>query len=350
MGNLVILGGSGDVGSRLIRLLSDHQEWKVWAVSRRSRAVETTLKNVVYTALDVARPGAAKSLPDDAIVVNLTEATLPELVAERLARGETVLDTSATPSYVDALIRAAAGTNGCLVTGVGTAPGLSTLMAADLASDEQVETLRIGLELGMGRHYGQAAAEWFFRALGIPYDDPVTGRSVFPGKKPWRFNFTRNEAPRLALDVAFPDEGMQPNGREVRVHHYLAVDPPFVTHLFAVAQRLWLGRWMSEHSRRLTKFSEWLPQFGQLRTRIAVVAFDCEGKEIASNLFEGGDQADLTAAMILVTLEAMRSGDARQAGANSIVDHLDLEQALSGLRRHFPGIEPMYMNTRPKPN
>lgn len=271
-------------------------------------------------------------------------------MAERLARGETVLDTSATPSYVDALIRAAAGTNGCLVTGVGTAPGLSTLMAADLASDEQVETLRIGLELGMGRHYGQAAAEWFFRALGIPYDDPVTGRSVFPGKKPWRFNFTRNEAPRLALDVAFPDEGMQPNGREVRVHHYLAVDPPFVTHLFAVAQRLWLGRWMSEHSRRLTKFSEWLPQFGQLRTRIAVVAFDCEGKEIASNLFEGGDQADLTAAMILVTLEAMRSGDARQAGANSIVDHLDLEQALSGLRRHFPGIEPMYMNTRPKPN
>ena len=350
MSNLVILGGSGDVGSRLIRLLSDHQEWKVWAVSRRSRAVETTLKNVVYSALDVARPGAAKSLPDDAIVVNLTEATLPELVAERLARGETVLDTSATPSYVDALIRAAAGTNGCLVTGVGTAPGLSTLMAADLASDEQLETLRIGLELGMGRHYGQAAAEWFFRTLGQPYDDPVTGRSVVPGTKPWRFNFARNEAPRLALDVAFPDEGIQTNGRDVFVRHYLAVDPPFVTRLFAAAQRLRLGRWMSKHSLQMTKLTQWLPQFGQIRTRITAVAFDCEGREIAANLFEGGDQADLTAAMILVTLEAMRSGDARQAGANSIVDHLDLERALSGLRRHFPGIKPLCMNTRPKPN
>ena len=268
MGNLVILGGSGDVGSRLVRLLSDHQEWKVWAVSRRSRAVETTLKNVVYSALDVARPGAAKSLPEDAIVVNLPEATPPELVAERLARSETVLDTSATPRYVDALIRAAAGTNGCLVTGVGMAPGLSTLMAADLASNERVETLRIGLELGMGRHYGQAAAEWFFRALGLPYDDPFTGRSVVPGEKPWRFNFTRNEAPRLALDVAFPDEGIRPSGGEVRVHHYLAVDPPFVTRLFAVAQRLGLGRWMSEHSRRLIKLSEWLPQFGQFRIRL----------------------------------------------------------------------------------
>ena len=350
MGNLVILGGSGDVGSRLVRLLSDHQEWKVWAVSRRSRAVETTLKNVVYSALDVARPGAAKSLPEDAIVVNLPEATPPELVAERLARSETVLDTSATPRYVDALIRAAAGTNGCLVTGVGMAPGLSTLMAADLASNERVETLRIGVELGMGRHYGKAASECFFRTLGQPYDDPFTGRSVVPGKKPWRFNFTRNEAPRLALDVAFPDEGIRPSGGEVRVHHYLAVDPPFVTRLFAVAQRLGLGRWMSEHSRRLTKLSLRLPQFGQLRTRVTAVAFDREGQEIASKLFEGGDQADLTAAMIMVTLEAMRSGDARQAGANSIVDHLDLEQALSGLRRHLAGIGPMCMNTRPKPN
>ena len=111
MSNLVILGGSGDVGSRLVRLLSDHQEWKVWAVSRRNRAVETAHENVVYTALDVARPDAAHSLPDDAMVVNLTEATPPGLVAEILARGGTVLDTSATPSYVHALIRAADGSS-----------------------------------------------------------------------------------------------------------------------------------------------------------------------------------------------------------------------------------------------
>ena len=107
---------------------------------------------------------------------------------------------------------------------------------------------------------------------------------------------------------------------------------------------------MSEHSRRLTKLSEWLPQFGQLRTRIAAVAFDRDGKEIAANLFEGGDQADLTAAMILVTLDAMRFGDARQAGANSIVDHLDLEQALSGLRRHLAGGAAIHTNAWQRPN
>ena len=350
MGNLVILGGSGDVGSRLIRLLSDHQEWKVWAVSRRSRAVETTLKNVVYTALDVARSGAAKSLPEDAIVVNLTEATPPELVAERLARGETVLDTSATPSYVDALIRAAAGTNGCLVTGVGTAPGLSTLMGADLTRDARVRTVRIGLELGMGRHYGQAAAEWIFRTLGQPYDDPATGRSILPGTNPWRFSFAQNEAPRMALDVAFPDKGIFPNGRGGCVRHYLAGDPPLVTRFFAVSKWLGLGRWMAGHSLRLAEFSHWLPPIGPIRTRMAAVAFDREGKEIASNLFEGGDQADLTAAMILVILEAMRSGDARQAGAKSIVDHLDLEQALSGLRRHLAGGAAIHTNAWQRPN
>lgn len=350
MTNLVILGGSGDVGSRLTHLLSDRGAWKVWVVSRRHGTAETARENTVHTAIDVSRPDAANSLPAGAMVVNLTEATPPGLVAEILARSGTVVDTSATPGYVDALIRAADGTRGCLVTGVGTAPGLSTLMAADLASDKRTETLRVALELGMGRHYGQAAAEWFFRTLGQPYDDPVTGRSVFPGTKPRRFDFTRNEAPRLALDVAFSDEGIQPDGKEVRVHHYLAIDPPFVTRLFAVAQRLRLGRWMSEHARRLTKLSQWSPQIGPTRTRIAAVAFDREGNEITANLFEGGDQADLTAAMLLVTLEVLLSSDVRQTGATSIVDHLDLAQALSGLRRDMPEAEIMYSNTQSRLN
>lgn len=90
MDNLVILGGSRDIGSRLIRLLYNHDEWKVWAVSRRSRAVETTHENVVYTTLDVSRPGAANFPPEGAIVVNLTEATPPGLVAKILARRGTV--------------------------------------------------------------------------------------------------------------------------------------------------------------------------------------------------------------------------------------------------------------------
>lgn len=306
--------------------------------------------NLVAITLDVARHGVARALPEDAIVVNLTEATPPGLIAKILARGGTVLDTSATPSYVDGLARAADGKSGRLVTGVGTAPGLSTLMGADLARDTRVRTLRIGLELGMGRHYGQAAAEWFFRALGQPYDDPATGRSTVPGTNPWRFSFARNEAPRLAINIGFPDAGIFPDGREDRVHHYVAVDPPFVTRLFAVAQRLGLERWIARHSPRLTKLSQWLPKIGPTRTRIAAVAFDRDGKEIASHLFEGGDQADLTGAMILLTVEAIRSGDARQIGGSSIVNHLDFAQALTGLRRHFPETKSIDTNTRQKPN
>lgn len=349
MGNLVVFGGSGDVGSRLIRLLYNHDEWKVWAVSRRSRAVETTHENVFYTTLDVARPGASSSLPEDAIIVNLTEATPPGLVAKNLARGSTVVDTSATPNYIDSLARAADGTSGRLVTSVGTSPGLSTLMGADLARDAQVRTVRIGLELGMGRHYGQAATEWFFRTLGRPYDDSVSGRSAFPGRSPWKFKFARNEAPRLALDIRFPDTGIFPKGLGGYVQTYLAVDPPLVTRLFAVAQWFGLGRWIARHSQPLATLSQWLPQIGATRTRIAAVAFDRDGKEIASHVFEGGDQANLTAAMILLTVEAIRSGDAWQTGSNSIVDYLDLAQALSGLRRHFPDGEIKHTHTRQKP-
>lgn len=348
--NLVILGGSGDVGSRLISLLSDHEGWNVWAVFRRRRPTDSAHPNLVAITLDVASHGVARALPEDAIVINLTEAAPPGLVAEVLARGGTVLDTSAMPSYVDGLVKAADGKGGCLIMGVGTAPGLSTLMGADLARDARVRTVRIGLEPGMGRHYGQAAAKWFFRTLGQPYDDPITGRSAFPGMNPWRFKFARNEAPRLALDIAFPDAGIFPNGREGCVRSYLAVDPPLVTRLFTVPQRLGLGRWMARHSPRLTQLSQWLPDIGPTRTRIAAVAFDSDGKEIASHLFEGGDQADLTATMILQTVQAICSGDARQTGGTSIVDHLDLAQVLRGLRRHFPDAETIHTNTWRRPN
>lgn len=349
-GNLVILGGSGDVGQRLIRLLAAHAEWKIWSVSRRGPAVDTTHPNVAAITLDVASPEAANSLPEGAIFVNLTEATPPELVATILAKGGIVLDTSASPDYVDDQNRVAVGKTGRLITGVGTAPGLSTLMGADLARDGRVRTLRIGLELGMGRHFGQAAAEWFFRALGKPYDDPATGRATFPGTNPWRFKFAPTETPRMALDIGFPDAGIFPDGREESVRHYLAVDPRLVTRLIAATQRLGFGRWMARHSIRLTRLSRWLPQIGPTRTRIAAVAFDRDGKEIASHLFEGGDQADLTASMILLTVESICSSDAGQEGGNSIVDHLDLAQAVRGLARHFPETLSINTITRQSPN
>ena len=343
--NLVILGGSGDVGQRLIRLFSANGEWKIWAVSRRRRPADSAHPNLVAMTLDVAHHGVARALPEDAIVINLTEATPPRLVAEILTRGGTFLDTSATPNYVDGLAKAADGKSGRLVTGVGTVPGLSTLMGADLTRDAQVRTVRIGLELGMGRHYGQAAAEWIFRTLGQPYDDPATGRSILPGTNPWRFSFAQNEAPRMALDVAFPDKGIFPNGRGGCVRHYLAGDPPLVTRFFTVSKWLGLGRWMAGHSLRLAEFSHWLPPIGPIRTRMAAVAFDGDDNEIGSHLFEGGDQADLTAAMILLVVEAVRTGDVHQTGGISIVDHLELAQALNGLRRHFPDVQTSHTTT-----
>lgn len=349
-GNLVILGGAGDVGRRLIRLVSAKDEWTVWAVSRRGQLAEGTRPNVKAIKLDVASPGAAGTLPKDAIFVNLTEATPLGMVAEILESGGTVLDTSATPDYVAGLIKAAAGKAGCLITGVGTAPGLSTLMGADLARDARVQTLRIGLELGMGRHYGQAAAEWFFRTLGEPYDDPVTGRAVFPGTNPWSFMFAGAKAPRVALDIGFPDTGIFPNERGGQVQHYLAVAPPFVTRLVAVAQWFGFGRWMAGHAQQLTRLLQRLPPIGPTSTRIAAVAFDREGNEIASHLFEGGDQADLTAAMVLLTIEAIGSGHVGQGRSNSIVDHLDLAQVPNGLRRYLPEMQTIDLNTRHSPN
>lgn len=316
-------------------MLATFGPWEVWAVSRRAHLSGREFANARTLNLDLAGPEAAGVLPRGGIFVNLTEATPPELVAEILSKGGTVLDTSATPEYVDALVRVAVGKVGLLISGVGTAPGISTLIGADLARDRRVRALDVGLELGMGRHYGPAASEWFFRTLGTSYGDPGSGRAVKPGMNLRRFVFEPTKAPRTALDIGFPDVPMFPAGREGQVRYYLAVDPPFVTRLVAVALWLGLGPWIARHAKVLAKRLQRLPEIGHSGSRIVVAAFDHNNKQIASHLFEGGDQADLTAAMILLTIDSVWSGGAEQGGAQSIVNYLDLEQALRGLQRHF---------------
>lgn len=334
--SVVILGGTGDVGRRLIPMLATVGPWEIWAVSRRDHLTGPELSNARTLNLDLAGPEAARVLPRGAIFVNLTEATPPGLVAEILSKGDTVLDTSATPEYVDALVRVAVGKAGLLIPGVGTAPGLCTLLGADLARDRRVRALDVGLELGMGRHYGPAASEWFFRTLGASYRDPGSGRTVKPGMNLRRFVFAPTEAPRTALDIGFPDIAIFPAGREGQVRYYLAVDPPIVTRLVAVALWLGLGPWIARHARLLAKQSQRLPKIGHSGTRIVVAAFDHNNKQIESHLFEGGDQADLTAAMVLLTIDSVCSGGDEQGGAQSIMNYLDLEQALRGLQRRFP--------------
>jgi len=336
---IVLIGGTGDVGERLVSLLLDHTAASVLVASRRSGARDDQVKTL---RLDIAAVDAAVGIPLGATVVNLTEATPPSVAADVVRAGGSFLETSASPDYVQAVSREVATTGGpgTGVVCVGAAPGLSTLMAADAARTEGCASIDIGLELGMGRHYGSAAMEWSIGALGDQYQvSGVTSSTVRPGDLRRRFTFERGRRSRKALGLGFAQQGIVgQSGRRspVRVRTFLALHPPFATHLTGLLLRLGLGPTLARHKRGLTRILMRLPPPGRVGTQIAVEAQGPDGGVLAARHLAAGDQAEVTAAMILAAIRAVNAGEKPLRGSTTIVDHLTLTEAFDALRRFLP--------------
>ncbi|MFT6658961.1 hypothetical protein [Maritalea sp.] len=351
--DFVLIGGTGDVGHRLTRLLLEHTNSSITIVSRSgNKDTNQNSARVTYTALDVKGPNVADALPHKAVVINLTEATPPEFAAQIVQRGGSFLDSSATPDYVSSLAQAigAADGTGTGVLCVGTAPGLSTLMAADLAATNGVVGMEIGLELGMGRHYGPAATEWFFRALGEAYAVRNNDRieTVRPGQVHRRFVFGQHEPARQALGIGFPGQGifgssLPSQGQAVQT--FLAVDPPYVTRSLGMLLGLGLGPWMAQRARGLTRLMMRLPGLGASRTRIVAAAQMANEQPSSSHHFTGGDQAELTAAMLLITASSIDGTLSGKNGLTTISDHLTLGKALAQLHVILPDMEIKFWTT-----
>lgn len=341
-GTVVVIGGTGDVGGRLVPLLVNHSAARILLVSRRAVGSSDRVKAL---RLDIAGKEATAKLPLDATVINLTEATPPSVAVEIVGNGGSFLDTSASPDYVQALRREVAGVGGpgTAVLCVGTAPGLSTLMAAELVREIDAASADVGLELGMGRHYGRAATEWSIGAIGRPYRLCSPGITVVrPGDLRRSFVFDRGGPARPALGIGFTVDGISDcsgSGPPVPVRTFVAIDPPFVTRAIGLLLRLGLGPVLSRRKRGVTRVLRRLPELGQSRVRIAVEAQNPDSRVAAARHVATGDQADVTAAMILATMRALPAVGRSIPGVTTIVDHLTFTVALEALRHLLPGME-----------
>ena len=340
-GTVVLIGGTGDVGGRLVRLLLDHTAARILLVSRNGVG---SGDRVEALRLDIAGKDAAGKLPLGATVINLTEATPPSVAVEVVRNGGSFLETSASPDFVQALRRevAVVGGPGTAVLCVGTAPGLSTLMAAELVREYEAATVDIGLELGMGRHYGRAATEWSIGALGRPYRlSGPKNHMVRPGDLRRSFAFERGSRARPARGIGFPMDGVADcsgSGAPVLVRTFVSIDPPFVTRAVGLLLRLGLGPVLSRRKRGVTRLLRRLPELGQARTRIAVEVQNPDGSVAASRHVAAGDQAEVTTAMILATIRALPASERPMPGVSTIVDHLTYSEALDDLRRLLPSM------------
>ena len=336
-----LLGGTGAVGRKVADFLPQQEVADIFTVSRGPAATG----NLRHVQADLRRPGTPLHFRHGDRVVNLTEHTPPDIAAAAIRQGAVFLDSSASPGYVKALRRLAQETAGpgYLVDCVGTAPGLTNIMARHLAeSTPGIRHIDIAVELGMGKHAGPAATEWFLRSLDTAYEVTLDGHrhTLRPGEMPRRFALRPGMRDRLALNFPFAEQSVLAEELSgITILSFFALDPPWVTSAAAALLRLRAGALLSRNAERLARAMLRLPAFGPETTRILVRGIGADGLEIGALRLATGDQSTATAALVAATALAAPTSTPAHGQSFTAADFLTLHQAVAILRAVSPGTQ-----------
>jgi hypothetical protein len=159
MTRLVVLGGSGFLGARVVE------------AARRAGADVSVASRRSPVAVDVTRPETFAALAPFDVVIDLSDTvtTPPDgLIAWCLQQGKTVIEATSEAACVERLHAAHAGsTSGRLVLGGGLFTGVSNLLARDVASPG-VEAVTLGVASSPFSGAGKGTIELMLRAMTVP--------------------------------------------------------------------------------------------------------------------------------------------------------------------------------------
>lgn len=311
---ICILGGYGDVGLRVARLLHARSEARILLAGRNGieaeRAARTVGERCEGMGLDVKANDAAERLKEMSLCINLTEATPPDLAAGMIAEGTYFIDSSASSAYVVALRKAIEAVEEPRATGIleaGLAPGLTNVMAADLCRDHpQTRRIEVLIEMGMGVHHGFAATEWTLKSLGRSYPVKMGGiwREIRTGAL--RRTFETDAEAIKAIGFAFCDQKSIARDNALdTARTYLAVEPGWVTRILGWLSRPVLSALFRRHAGAVARLMLRLPTMGGTGTRVIVEAYDTQESLLGKKALSGGPQADLTAEVLAFAVMAM---------------------------------------------
>lgn len=157
----LVIGAGGVFGTLIVRAFTN-AGWKVRAGGRRSGAANVEID------LDRADSVAA-ALDEGELVVNTVPQ--PDLLAERhvLEHGGTLINVSSLPSAASRSLRAVAGrARGTVLMNAGLAPGVTTIVAADLLRVRpDADELEIVFTLSTAAPRGPASADFLRRGLTV---------------------------------------------------------------------------------------------------------------------------------------------------------------------------------------
>jgi hypothetical protein len=330
---ICLVGGYGDVGLRLARLLHDQTPFTIVLAGRNAGRANTAARSVgprcQGLALDVRMPEALVPLAGMAVCVNLTEATPPQLAASLIANGTHFIDSAASPAYVTDLRRAIGAVRaprGMAVLETGLAPGLTNLLARRMCQVQpETRSIDILIELGMGTHHGLAATQWSVQALAQTYPMKSGGRwqDIRTGALSRRFATERGRI--RAIGFAFSDQASI--ARDLNLdgaRTFLAIDPGWMTRVMGWLSRSPLRQMLARNAGPLARIMQRLPVMGAAKTRLTLEGRNARHEVTATHGLTGGVQADMTATVIArVVQEALRPAAAAQPGLQALDALLD---------------------------
>jgi len=157
----LVIGARGVFGTLIVRALKD-AGWEVRSGARRPGPGQVEID------LDRADSVAAVVDPGELVVNTVPH---PDLLAERhvLERGGILINVSSLPTAASRALRAVAGrARGTVLMHAGLAPGVTTLVAADLLRlHPNADELEIVFTIGATATRGAASADFIHRGLTV---------------------------------------------------------------------------------------------------------------------------------------------------------------------------------------
>lgn len=168
MTRVFVVGGYGAVGLALAGQLQ-LAGFDVLAGGRRPepgrKIVEA--RGLTWRHIDLGvRAGWSEALTDVDVVVVSVEQRNADFAKFVVGQGKVYADLSAEDAHLAALENLAVPSVGAGLISIGFAPGLSSMMAAELLADfDEPGSANIGLLFGLNDHHGEAAMEWTAQAI-----------------------------------------------------------------------------------------------------------------------------------------------------------------------------------------
>lgn len=278
-GSIVLVGGYGQVGQEVARVLAPRFPGRVVLAGRTLPAAQAAAAAIGHgtraALVDADRLHQGDTdvlLTDAALVLACAGHTRPALAEASLRAGADYADVTADGpliARIEELDPLARRHGVAAVLSVGLAPGLTNLLAAAACAGlDSVDRVDLLVRLGVGDIHGPAALGWTLDALNAVFavaehkgsrqvrafaqrrkfvlPDPLSAAA--PGDRPGRYR------PVVGYRFDFPEQRTLPRTLGVPVAaSWLALDPPLVGTALALASRSGASRLLSTpRARRLT--------------------------------------------------------------------------------------------------